>query len=632
MALSRRKWKWIIASIILLAIIGAYIYMMLYPRGPILDEVPNPIRDRTSKDWQALERDVDKNEQRDVYFGDMHVHTAFSFDAYIGGILPKPSDAYRFAKGQSVKVFTDDVRIVRPLDFAAVTDHAEYLGELYSIHTPGAPAHKALLPRYFRSVGMDTIKQVKLFNRLLSNVGSNAGRTHLGFFQGFETTKAAWDIALDAAEEHYDPGTFTTFAAYEWTLGVNRAHAHRNVFFKDMMVPDYPISAIEAQDEVALWNFLDDFRSHGATVMAVPHNSNLSEGGLFPEQQPDGSEIDIDYLNSRARNEKLVEIHQAKGNSEVHPALWGEDEFADFEVYSQKAPVLNNYVRHVLKRGLAYKKEQGINPYEYGIIGSTDTHNGTPGNTEEDDTFRGNHAFLDYNAELRRNRPWILDRSLNTRDVVNPGGLMAVWAKANTRPEIYEAMERKETYATSGGRIKLRFFAGEDLPAFSSYQEMLDNGYNNGAHMGQTINAPEQSPVFYLWAAKDPEGANLDRVQIIKGWYIDGVLHEQIYNAIGADDRLPDANGDLPNLDNSLDLETGEWDTSIGDAELSGIWQDPAYDSDQEAFYYMRVLEVTTPRWSLYDEVQEGVIYPDDTEMTIIERAWSSPIWVSSTE
>ena len=630
MATRKRKiLKWTGIVLLILAVIAWFVYRYLFPAGPILDPVPNEIRDRSSQNWTELEERVPLNEQRNLYWGDMHVHTALSFDAYIGGILPLPDDAYRFAKGEAIKVFTEDVRITRPLDFAAVTDHSEYLGELYSIHTPGAPAHNAFVPRYFRSVGMDTIKQLELFQRLLRNAGRSSGRSHLPFFQGFETTKSAWDIHIKAAENHYQPGSFTTFAAYEWTLGVDLAHAHRNVFFKDMNVPDYPVSAIEADNEEQLWASLAKFREGGATVMAVPHNSNLSEGSTFPLQSPEGTDFDEKYLTTRRLNEPLVEIHQAKGNSEVHPALWSSDEFADFEVYNQGELNINNYVRHVLKRGVQYQSETGINPFQYGIIGSTDTHNGTPGNTEENDEFKGNHAFVDYTPLLRKNRAWVLNRNMRTRDAVNPGGLMAVWSKANSRPEIYEAMERKETYATSGVRIQVRFFAGYGLGEFDTYEHMVAKGYNGGVHMGQTLSGTEDSPEFFIWAAKDPEGANLDRIQVVKGWVDDEGLQEKIYDVFASDGRTMDANGEVEALDSGLNWKTGEWDENVGAIELSGVWKDPEYEKGEEAFYYLRVLEVETPRWSLYDQVQTDISYTDDTKMTIHERAWSSPIWVT---
>ena len=595
------KSKWLLL-ILLIAIIAFAVYRILFPNGPVIDDVPNPIRDRATKDWQLLESQVPNNELRDLYFGDMHVHTNYSFDAYIGGVVADPGLAYDFAKGKPIKVIDKEVAIERPLDFAAITDHSEYFGELYSINVKGAPAHNAALPRYFRSLGFDTLKQRELFNRLLKNVGKQ-DRKHLDFFKGYETTKSAWDVELDAAEKHYDPGNFTTFAAYEWTSGNGFAHNHRNVFFKNMKVPDYPVSALEAKTEMELWTALENFRENGATVMAISHNSNLSEGVAFPLQKPDGSPIDENYILQRSRNEPLVEIHQAKGNSEVASAYWSNDEFANFENYDSKKHVENDYVRWALKKGLEYQNEFGINPYRYGFIASTDTHNGTPGNTEEDDDYIGNHSLVDSDVNVRLNRDWILDIEKKTYEAVNPGGLMAVWSKANTRTEIYEAMERKETYGTSGGRIKLRVFAGNGFKKLhSDYATLIKDGYSNGKPMGSILNEKFD---LLIWAAKDPEGANLEKLQVIKGWYDGKELQEQIYDV-------------TPNKS-----ETNE----MGQAEMSVLWSDPEFDKTQYAFYYIRVLEAETPRWSHWDEKKYGVEYPESVPDFIRERAWSSPIW-----
>ncbi len=599
MKILKSKWFWLL---VLIAIIAFFIYKTLFPGGPILDEVPNPVRDRATKNWTELENQIPKNENRELFFGDMHVHTNFSFDAYIGGVVADPGLAYEFAKGKSITVIDKEVAIERPLDFAAITDHSEYFGELYSINTQGAPAHNAFMARYFRSIGFDTLKQRELFYSMLKNVGKQ-DRKHLGFFKGYETTKSAWDVELDAAEKHYKPGAFTTFAAYEWTSGNGFAHNHRNVFFKDMKVPDYPVSALEAKTEMELWTSLENFREKGATVMAIPHNSNLSEGVAFPLQKPDGSPIDEGYIMQRSKNEPLVEIHQAKGNSEVASAYWATDEYANFENYDSKKHVENDYVRWALKKGLEYQVEYGVNPYRYGFIASTDTHNGTPGNTEEDDDYIGNHSLVDSDPEVRANREWILDIDKKTYEAVNPGGLMAVWAKSNTRSEIYEAMERKETYGTSGGRIKLRVFGGKGFSkSHKDYQTLVEDGYANGNPMGSILN---QQFDLLIWAAKDPEGANLEKLQIIKGWYDGTELQEMIYNV-------------TPKAASSQ---------NEGSSEMTVLWSDPDFDDKQFAFYYVRVLEVETPRWSHWDEKKYGVKYPDEVPDFIRERAWSSPIW-----
>jgi hypothetical protein len=632
-----KKIKIVTAIIVILCLIAFIAYRLLNPPGPITDPVPNPVRDRATKDWTTLESQVPKNEYRDVYFGDVHVHTSYSFDAFIGGTKTTPEDAYKFAQGGSVNVQGVDVKIQRPLDFAAVTDHSEYLGELYSISDKDAPGHNTLTPRYVRSIQNDTAKQAAFFQNMLRNVGHDV-KKHPRFFRGYETTKIAWDRELAAAENNYRPGEFTTMAAYEWTLGNGMAHAHRNVFFRDMVVPDYPISAIEASDEEQLWASLDEFRNQGSTVIAVPHNTNLSSGTAFPYNKPDGTPIDKEYVAKRNANEPLVEIHQTKGNSEVYARFWENDEFADFENYNQGKEDINNFVRHALKRGLAYEETLGTNPYKYGIMGSTDTHNGTPGNTEENDEYVGNHAGVDATPELRSTRDWILEPSVKTYKAVNPGGLIAVWAKANTRSDIYDAMVNKETYATSGGRMKIRFFAGFDFAKrYDAYDRLVADGYELGVPMGGDLSLSKHKaelsnneiPQFIVWASKDPIGANLERIQIIKGWYENNELYEKIYNVALSDERVVNPDGTVDDLGPIVNLTNGAVDQSKGDTELISVWSDPDFNPNLRAFYYARVLEVPTPRYTLWDEIRAGVKYPDEVPKTIRERAWSSPIWYS---
>ncbi|MEM6724713.1 MAG: DUF3604 domain-containing protein, partial [Bacteroidota bacterium] len=616
--------------IVALVAIGFYFYQILFPEGPIETPLENPIRDRAASSADLPSGQVKLNPLNEVYFGDLHVHTSYSFDAYIGGTRTTPDQAYRFAKGETIEYFNEPVKIVRPLDFAAVTDHAEYIGELYSIQTKGAKAYGSAMARYFRGIGTDTVKMRKLFERAAKAIGEVEDRHHLDMFQGFETTKAVWDIHLQAAKDHYEPGKFTTFAAYEWTLGAHAAHIHRNIIFRDMKVPDYPISALEAVNTIELYEWLNSIRKQGATVMAIPHNSNLSQGTVFAENKPDGTPFDKAYVEDIARNEPLVEVFQAKGGSEVHARYWPNDEFADFENYTYDVGQSErNYVRFALKEGLALQDQFGTNPYKYGLIGSTDTHNGTPGNTEEDDEYIGNHTVVDWDAYARRVAPWALENH-KTPNIINPGGLVAVWAKANTRGEIYDAMLRKETYATSGGRIQLRFFGGANFneSKMANYQELVKEGYEQGTPMGSDLNLPEgESPSFLIWASKDAQGANLDRVQVIKGWYADGQAQEKIYNVALSDNRIPNEDGTVPDNGAAVNLETGEWDQSKGAISLTTIWTDPAFDPNVKAFYYLRVLEVPTARWTLWDKIRYNTEFPEGTPMTVRERAWSSPIW-----
>ena len=604
----------------ILAILGFFVYRSLFPKM-ILEEIPNPVRDRATLSKDLDVSGVSTNPNKNLYWGDLHVHTTLSFDAYIGGNRATPSDAYRFAKGETIDILERQVKIDRPLDFAAITDHAEFLGELYSIHTPEAPGHNTFVARYFRSVGLDTTKQQELFLRSLENISSSP--QHLPFFQGYETTKKAWDIELEAAEAHYQPGKFTTFAAYEWTNGAAQSHIHRNVIFRDMVVPDYPISALEAKDGESILGFLDQITQQGATVMAIPHNTNLSLGAGFAEKTKE-------YAILRSKYEPLVEVHQAKGNSEVHASFWQNDEFANYENYTYDPPTENNYVRYALKEGLRQKEKYGVNPHKYGMIGSTDTHNSVPGNTDEWSDFLGNHSLLDIDAEVRSTRDWILEFGSGKKieDALNPGGLVAVWAEANTRPKIYDALARKEAYATSGGRIQVRFFGGDGFAAnYENYDALVQDGYAKGVAMGSDLAKTDKAPSFLIWAGKDPEGANLDRIQVIKGWYKDGQLAEKIYTVALSDNRTVNEDGTIPSNNATVNMETGEWDRTKGVTTLQTVWTDPDFDPAVDAFYYLRVIENPTARYTLWDKIRYGVTYKPTTPMTTQERAWSSPIW-----
>lgn len=599
-------------------------------------QIPNGISDKTLLNKSKEESNVAKNPLKNVYWGDLHMHTSLSVDAFIGGTLTSADQAYRFAKGEEIDMFKTKVKIRQPLDFCAVTDHAEMLGEMYSVQYKGAPGFNSIAARYLRAThnekydfGLDTVKQQRVIKRFMKEADGEL--RHPRFFRGYETTRSAWQLTLEAAEEHYQPGSFTTFAAYEWTLGGGITHMHRNIIFRDMLVPDYPLSAVELTNEEQLWNYLNDITNQGATVMAIPHNSNFSNGGLFTETMPNGEPYTEDYAQLRSDFEPIAEVHQAKGNSEVHASLWTNDEFADFENYSANDIQKNNYLRYVLEQGLVHEEHLGINPFKFGMIGSTDTHNGTPGNTEENDTFIGNHAYLDFEPEDRREKKWALDETMKIQEVVNPGGLVGVWAAANTRGDIYDALKSKEVYATSGNRIQVRFFAGYDFNGvYDNHEAMLTDAYTNGVPMGGDIpNAKDQTPEFLVWASKDPLCANLDRIQIIKGWVENGEIKEEIFNVALSDQRVLNEDGSVPDNGASVNMKTGAWSTEKGDDELMAIWKDPNFKADQRCFYYVRVLELPTASWRLWDQIRYGIEYPEDADLVIQERAWSSPIWYS---
>ena len=581
------------------------------------------------------ESKVPSNPLRDAYFGEEHIHTAYSLDAYIGGARITPDMAYRWAKGETMNVNGQDVTLRRPLDFAAVTDHAEYIGEMYSTMVEGAPGYDQQSLKELRGLS-DIDEREKWFLEYV--VKNNRGETpqHPPFFAGPETTKSAWTIELEAAAKNYEPGTFTTIPAFEWSAAPKGGNLHRNVFFRDMNVPELPMSYVDINREDVLWTWMQGLEDKGMQVFAIPHNSNASKGMMFDPNTPQGAPIDASYAALRAKFEPLIEIMQIKGNSEVQRSFWQADEFAGFENadsmanYSGRVPMKENYVRYGLIKGLEYQGSLGVNPYKYGIVGGTDSHNGTPGNTAEDNFAAGSHGAADGTVERRRDADvggWIAGKDLN------PGALTGVWATSNTRGAIWDAMKAKETFGTSGTRLKLRMFAGFDLdPPGADVRSMVEAGYKQGVPMGGTL-GPAQAGTgkplrFNVWAMMDPDNANLDRIQIIKGWIDEkGAPQEKIIDVVWSGERKPGADGKLPPVGDTVDVKTAEWTNTIGSPELTGTWVDTEFDPKQNALYYARALQIPTPRWSTYDAVRANLPLLADEPATVQERAWSSPIW-----
>jgi hypothetical protein len=571
---------------------------------------------------------IEPNQYKNLYFGDLHVHTSLSADAYINGTLVSSDQAFRFAKGEEIEIAKRKMKLRRPLDFCAITDHAEGLGEMYMVQIPGAKGHKAIIPSYIRGIFNADSTINKKRQRQILNIGARQLRkidelNHPFFFRGYGTTTSAWDLHLEAVQDHYNPGTFTTLAGYEWTLGGASTHMHRNIIFRDLQVPEFPLSSIELRNENELWDWLEEISNQGATVMAIPHNSNLSNGGVFTDHGTTADSINIRRAELRQRFERLVEIHQIKGNSEVSALLWKNDEFADFENYSEHDPIEQDYVRYALKKGLQHEEHLGINPFKYGLIGSTDNHDGNPGSTEETE------SETKEKADSLRNTGFPLG-DLKVYEVENPGGLVAVWAESNTRENVYDALDRREAYATSGNRIQIRFFAGYGFKkSYQNHQALLKDGYEKGVPMGSDLNLKKKrQPEFLIWAAKDPEMATLDRIQVVKGWHKDGALYEQIFDVALSDGRKLNPDGTVPNNGAIVNMETGEWSFDKGDEELFTHWQDPYFDAELNAFYYLRVLETPTASWRLLDQIRYGIQYPDNAELVVQERAWSSPIWI----
>jgi Protein of unknown function (DUF3604) len=574
---------------------------------------------------------AEPNPMRNAYFGETHMHTALSLDAYIGGARLMPSDSLRFAKGGPVLVNGRHKQLKRPLDFAAVSDHVEYLGEMYSTIFPDAPGYDQEDLQKLRTLESLEDKQNWFFKYVVSNNrGDNP--SHPPFYQGPETTKSGWQIIVDAAEEHNDPGTFTAFIAFEWSAAPNAGNMHRNVIFRDSTVPELPFSSYDSNKVEELWDWLQQAADGGSTLLAIPHNSNASKQQMFPVVDSFGDALDVDYATTRQKWEPLIEMMQIKGNSEVHEAFWTADEFADFENANSIQKNSNrffhkrDFVREGLKLGLAAQQDLGVNPYKLGFIGGTDNHNGLTSDVAEDD-FIGGHGPEDGSVDRRRKAGvggWIDGVDLSI------GSLAGVWAEENTRASIWDAMKRRETFATSGPRIKVRMFGGAELSAPADVAAMVEDGYAGGVPMGGDLTSGEAAPTFTVYAEKDPIGANLDRIQIIKGW-VDGAgeIHETIVDVVWSDDRTPDDAGKLPPVGNTVDLTTALYTNDIGAPTLLGSWTDPDFDPSEHAFYYARAIEILTPRWTTFDAVRNGLPLLREVKSTIQERAWGSPIWYS---
>ena len=598
--------------------------------GPKASAEPEPTVEKAPARASFAEQEaaVPQNPLKDAYFGETHLHTGVSMDAFIAGNRLTPDDAYRFAKGEEMMVNGRMHRIKRPLDFCAVTDHSEFMGEAASLMNPGAPGYDHPVAKSFREAE-DLETALGVYNEFVLKPLAGGGDPHPPFFQGEEAIKYTWRQNSKATENHYEPGTFTTIHAYEWTSAPDSSNQHRNILFRDANVPEIPFSSNESGDPEDLWKWMQEQRSQGRQLFAMPHNSNESKGRLFAETTLSGDPVTREYVEVRAKMEPLIEMMQVKGNSEVVPAFWPADEFADFENaeslqdFFGRVFMKQNFVRYGLNRGLKYRADLGTNPFKYGFVGGTDNHNGSPGNVAEDNYMVGSHGLMDKAAEARARN--VIDGEMAIADM-SPGAITGVWATSNTRGAIWDSMAAKETFATSGPRIKVRTFAGQGFKdSYDSYEEFVTDGYAKGVPMGGDYSG-EEAPQIFVWAAKDPDGPNLDRIQIIKGWLENGEMKDTVYNAVASGNRLQ-ADGTVDPIVAPVDMETGRFNTEKGSPELAGLWTDPDFDPSQDAYYYVRVLQLPTARWTLFDEIREGVEYPDDVNMEIVERAWGSPIW-----
>ncbi len=566
--------------------------------------------------------------QRNVYWGDLHIHTGYSTDAYTNGVRAMPDDAYRFAQGGEIEHAAGyGIRLERPLDFAAVTDHSEYLGVLR--------ASDPDLPLKTRDLRERLLEDGRLLNTAL------LARTMLGFDlddvvapDWQDISRSAWQEIIAAAERHNNPGRFSAFIGYEWSSMPEEKNLHRNVIYRDANVPELPYSSIDSEDPRDLWAALEKQREQGMQVFAIPHNGNVSDGRMYDALMFDGQPMDADYARTRMANEPLSEIFQVKGSSETHPLLSDEDSFAGFEIYDTQlahsqafSQPEGSYVRDALRSGLEMSHSEGFNPYRFGVIGSSDGHNAS--SPVEEDSYHGKLPILDGSAALRMGRAtyWPTDK-MPGGSRWSAAGLAAVWATENTRAALFDAMRRRETYATSGPRILVRFFGGWGYTqALLTAPDRVALAGASGVPMGgELAGRGDTAPRFAVWALRDPAGANLDRIQIIKGWVdADGQSHEKVFDVAYSGTREPDAAGNIPPVGNSVDAASATYDNSIGAVELSAVWTDPEFVPSQEAFYYARVIEIPTPRWTTYDAVRLGIAAPEPTSLQ--ERAVTSSIW-----
>jgi hypothetical protein len=583
-----------------------------------------------------------------VYWGDTHLHTSLSMDAGAFGNRLGLNEAYRFARGEQVTASGGQkARLSRPLDFLVVADHSDNMGFFPDLYA-GKPNILS------NATGKDW------YDRIQAGGGVEVALELIGMFsqgkwpEGLEygpdsaPYRSAWDATVEAADRYDAPGEFTAFIGYEWTSLVTGNNMHRVVVYRDdgdkgsQMVPFTTLPPLGSTNPRDLWKWMEDYekRTKGR-LLAIPHNGNLANGIMFPlEMQYDGVVLDEAYVTTRARREPLYEVTQIKGDGETHPFLSPNDEFADYETWdignldvSQAKTddmLAGEYAREALKRGLAIERTLGTNPYQFGMIGSTDSHTSLA--TAQENNFFGKHSGAEPNPE-RLSHPFMTNENgtiMGWQQVAS--GLAAVWATENTREALFDAMERKEVYATTGSRMMVRFFGGWEFAAKDvNSREPSFAGYDKGVPMGGTLRERPKSakaPSFMVLALRDSIGANLDRIQIIKGWLDEsGETREKIYDVTWSGDRKIGRDGKLPPVGNTVDVMHANWTNTIGASELGTVWTDPEFDPAQKAFYYARVIEIPTPRWSTYDAFRLGIEVPEGTPTSTQERAYTSPIW-----
>jgi hypothetical protein len=613
--------------------------------GPALGQEFSPDSTKMLEQPKPYSPYVDQHFPTRVYWGDTHHHTILSFDDGLMGTTLGPDDSFRFARGEEVTSNTGlRAQLVRPLDFLVVSDHAEYLGIADQIRI----ADPELLATEYGKRWYD------MYQEGMEQGMEAAKEVFFSITRGEELVKSdklkrtVWDRVIDVASKYNEPGKFTAFNGYEWTSAPGPGNnLHRVVIFRDgpeRVKQVLPFSAFDSDDPEGLWGFLAGYEEKtGGRVLAIPHNGNASNGLMFSEMTRSGSPLSKAYAEERMRWEPLFEVSQTKGDSETHPFLSTDDEFADFErwdfgnfagptVPKQDWMLQYEYARSALRLGLKFDDALGANPFKFGMIGSTDSHIGM--STTREENFFGKLPTSEPSPERWKHTMLVGADGQPTASawMEQASGLAGVWARENTREALFDTMVRKEVYATTGTRMTVRVFAGWDFqPNEVERPDFAAQGYARGVPMGGDLTGARAgaAPTLIVRAMRDPDGANLDRVQIIKGWLSkDGKTQERIYDVAVSDGRKIGRDGrSQKSVGNSVNVKDASYTNSIGDALLMGHWKDPDFDPKEKAFYYVRVIEIPTPRWTAYDAKRFGIELPDYVPMTVTERAYTSPIW-----
>ncbi|MAG32034.1 MAG: hypothetical protein CL908_14220 [Deltaproteobacteria bacterium] len=597
-------------------------------------------RDSADSYSPVVREDIPAN----VYWGDTHLHTRLSVDANgSGNKRLGPDEAFRFARGEDVTAHNGmRVRLRRPLDFLVIADHAEYLGLLPGLEVADPILLETEFGRRWYEMSQADPGTGQL-SHMSKEIIVDSFVPAQGRIESDEFERSVWKRVVANADRHNDAGRFTAFIGYEWTSMIEADNLHRVVIFKDGAGKAdrvLPFSAFDSPDPEALWAFMADYERHtGGEILAIPHNANGSNGLMFAPRDFRGRPLTREYVQTRARWEPLYEVTQIKGDAEAHPLLSPTDEFADYETWDrgnllQTKPkedwmLQYEYARPALKLGLELEQRLGTNPFKFGLIGSTDAHTGLA--TAAEDNYWGKVTTKEpapdrwmgkfFEGAVAPMYSWELAAS----------GLAAVWANENSREALFQAMRRKETYATTGPRMLVRFFGGWDYePGDALRSDLATVGYRKGVPMGGDLTqAPKGSaPTFLIRAVRDPDSANLDRVQMIKGWRSEsGELEERVYDVALSGGREVGRDGRAPPVGSTVEIEKASYANSIGAPELATVWRDPAFDPAERAFYYVRVIEIPTPRWTAYDAAFFGIEMGDEVPMVTQERAYTSPIW-----